>query len=253
MKRSTLSLLISAAIFAVGLVLIWFLIVAPRFKPAAPTPVPTVPPPAKTEERHGALNLYLTAPVALPSGATGAEVTLVKAALVDGNGREASVFEGAQKVMLRPDAVEKTLSVLVPNRTWERLILEFSPAAEIPMADGTTIATVVERRRAVLSFHEDLPVSRSLALLARLPLAPALRKIGAVWAADIVPDPQAAESHVFGSFFLDARSVGALWMLPHARLSDVLKADLGLDIGVSLPGSKGFGPADQAPATGTPR
>ena len=116
------------------------------------------------------------------------------------------------------------------------------------MADfGRLETAMVDRFRPPTALGDALR-----AALARLPLAPALRKIGAVWAADIVSDPQAAESHVFGSFFLDARSVGALWMLPHARLSDVLKADLGLDIGVSLPGSKGFGPADQAPATNVP-
>ena len=254
MKRSTASLVAAAAILIAGGVAIWLFIVAPRLKPPAvpaPAPVPAVEPP-KAVERHGALNLYLAAPETLPTGATRVELTLAKAAIVDEAGIESPVFEGAQRVVLQPGVAEKVLSELIPNGKMRRLKLEFSPAAELSMADGSTIAAVVERREAVLSFEAEVPVSHSLALFARLPLEPGLKKTGAAWAAEITPDPLAAEAYVFGSFLLDPRGMGDLWTVPRLTLSDVIKADLGLDIKTTLPGSQGFNAAEQLPTAKPP-
>jgi len=255
MRRSTISLLASAAILAVGSFLVWAFIVAPRLKPApVPAPAPAAPTPLKAEEeRHGALNLYLAAPENLPSGVTRAELTLIKATLADADGAESPVFSGVQRVMLQSGSAEKALSELVANGSWSRLKLEFSPAAELSMADGSTVAAVLEQRQAVLSFQADLPVSRTLALFARVPLETGLKKAGDTWTADLSPDPQAAERYVFGSFMLDPRGKNGVWTLPHLSLADVVKADLGLDITAVLPGSKGFNPADQAPSGQPPQ
>lgn len=252
MKRSTLSLLAAAAILIIGMLAIWLFIVAPRLKPPAPAPAPAAALPPKAEERHGALNLYLAAPERLPTGVSRAALTLSKASIFDDAGVESPVFEGVQRVMLQSGVAEKVLSELIPNGKMRRLKLEFSPAAELSMADGSTIAGLVERREVILSFEADVPVSHSLELFARLPIEPGLKKIGAAWAAELAPDPMPAERYVFGSFLLDPRGRGDLWTLPRLTLSDVIKADLGLDIDASLPGSKGFNAAEQAPTAEPP-
>jgi len=175
-------------------------------------------------------------------------VTLEKATLVDDKGTEAKAFEGIQRVMLQDGVVEKALSELIPEGRWTRLKLEFSPAAEISMADGSVLAALVERREAVLSFDAaDVAVSQSLALLARVPLVPGLKKIGEAWTANLLPDPQKAESYVFTSFQLDPRGRSDIWTLKDVTLADVINADLGLDITAILKGSQGFQPAASAP------
>lgn len=251
MKRSTLSTLASVAILVAGGLAIWFLIVAPRLK-IAPEPVPTARPP-KTEAPHGALNLYLAAPASLSAGVARVELTLMKATLVDDLGVESPVFQGAQRVMLQSGVVEKVLSEKVQIGDWSRLKLEFSPAAELSMADGTVTAALVERRQAILSFQADLTASRTLALFAAVPLEPALNKAGKTWTAEILPEPKPAERYVFGSYMLDQRGRGNIWTLSRLTLADIIKADLGLDISSFLPGSKGFNPADRPPLKESPQ
>lgn len=249
MKRLTLSLLITAAILIVGAVSIWFIIVAPRLIAPRPTPTPTPTVTPTAEERRGALNLYLTAPEKLPPGALRAELTLVKATLVDDRGAASPVFEGVQRVMLQEGVIQKVLSELIPNHAFRSLRLEFSPAAEISMADGSVVPALVGQRQVVLTFEADVPISRSLALFARVPLEAQLRGTPEAQIADLLTAPQTAESYVFGSFQLDARGRGDLWTVPQPGLASAINADLGLDISTVLQGSQGFSPADQGPVT----
>ena len=253
MKRSTLSLLLTAAILLVGGLSIWFLILAPRLRPApAPTPVAPTPVAPQVEARHDALNLYLAAPGELPPDAARVELTLVKATL-SGSGRaDAVVFEGVRKVVLQPEVVEKALSELAPSGAWDHLTLEFSPAAEIAMKDGRLEGALLEQPRATLTFEADLPISRSLALFARLPLSPTLRTAGTGQTAGLLADPQKAESYVFGAYLLDERGRGDVWTVKSLTLADAVMADLGLDIRPAMKGSQGFNPAQQAPTTPNP-
>lgn len=251
MKRSTLSLALSAAILLIGGSLLWFLLIAPRpaHQPTVQAPPPAPPPAA---EWHGALNLYLGSPDKLPSGVSRAELTLIKATLMDDKGVETQVFDGVQRVMLQDGFAEKVMSELVPNGPFAGLKLEFSPAAELSMTDGSVIAAVMERRETTLAFKADVPVSRSLALFARLPLEPTLKKTGDVWTANIAQAPAAADSYVFGSFMLDKRGNSQLWTLSRMTLADVIMADLGLDITKAMPGSAGFNPAAGQPIAKPP-
>ncbi len=249
MKRSTFSLLMAGVILLGGGMLLWFLLVAPRLQPApAASPVSQPWPAPATEERHAVLNAYLTAPEALPEGVARMELTLAKAT-VSGDGRtDVPVFEGARRIEIQPGTVEKALSETIPTGRWNRLTLTFSPAADISMSDGTAATALLERKTAVFSFNTDLPTSRSLALLGRLPLERALGRAGAAVTANLLPDAQKTESYVFGSSMLDPRGVTGLWTLPKVTLSAVIKAELGFDITVKLPGSQGFSPAEQEPS-----
>lgn len=256
MKRSTLAISLSVLLLIAGALAIWFLIVAPRLKPGpAVTPPPvTTPPPNAVRQMHGALNVYLAAPEQMPAGVTRAELTLVKATLIDdADGTESTAFTGAQRVTLQANIAEKALSELVGNGSWTRLKLEFSPAAEMSMDDGTTIATLVDRRETTLTFQADLPISRTLALLARVPLEPALKNVEGTWTANVSPGPQKAESYVFGSFLLDPRGKSDVWTLPQMTLAEAIKADLGLDITTVLKGSQGFSPATDQPVVAPPQ
>jgi hypothetical protein len=259
MKRSTLSLLLTGAILLIGGGILWMVIFAPRLRQRAqaPTPGPATStpetPPSATEVRYDALNVYLTAPAVMPSGAVRVELTLVKATLIRSDGVEASVFDGVQRVMLQAGSIEKVLSEAVPRGAWRTLKLEFAPVAQASMPDGSVTTALVERRVFTLSIQADLPVSRSLAVFARVPLGPELKDAGSAKTADILPDAQPAETYVFGSFQLDPRGRGNLWTTPEASLPAAIKADLGFDIVTKLKGSGGFvsptGPAVQATPT----
>lgn len=252
MKRSTVSILMTVVILLAGLLAIWFFIVAPRLKPAPVAPPPAVTPP-EAREMHGALNLYLAAPEPLPAGVSRAELTLVKATLIDDAGAESPAFTGAQRVMLQGGVAEKALSELVANGQWSRLKLEFSPAAELAMNDGSTQAALVERREMTLTFRADLPISHTLALLAPVPLAPDPKRLEGTWIAEVSGTPVAAESYVFGSFMLDPRGKGDVWTLPKMTLAETIKADLGLDIRSVLKGSQGFTAAGAPPSAQPPQ
>jgi len=251
MKRSTLSLLLTGIILLVGVGLIWVLVVAPRLRPVAyiptPTPVPNPVPTPAPEERHDALNLYLAAPDPLPAGAERLELTMIKATLVGTDGADVPVFAGVQTVMLQPGVIEKVLSELIPSGRWRRLKLEFSPSAVASMQDGTVTAVLLEKRTAALAFDAELPISKTLAIFARLPVASAFAAAGKTATLDLPTDPATAETYVFGSFMLDKRGTGDLWNVPSPSIAGAVKADLGFDISVTLKGSGGF----VAPEQGT--
>jgi hypothetical protein len=250
----TISLIASAAILALGALAIALLLA--RRAPEAPVPAPPIeePAPPETEDvMHGALNLYLTAPERLPSGAARAELTLVKAALARGDGTERTFFEGARRLMLQEGVTEKILSERVPNGRWTRLKLTFSPVADLAYADGRpAAAAILERREATLSFEAEIPVSRTLALFARTPLESDSGDAAGTPVLNLVPDPRPAERYVFGGFLLDPRDRGEIIVVPSPTLASVVKEDLGFDIGRQETGSTGFVPADAAPASPTP-
>ncbi len=250
MRRTTISIIATAAILAIGALVIWLLVVRrPAPAPVTEPPVAEPEPPAEEAEFHGALNLYLTAPARLPAGAARVELTLVKASLVGDGGKEVAFFEGARRLMLQEGVTEKLLSERVPNGRWNRLKLSFSPVADLAYADGRPAASaVLERRDAALSFDAEVPVSRTLALFARTPLEAEAGSAGGVPTLNLVPDPQPAERYVFGAFLLDPRDRGDVWNIAAPSLAAVVKEDLGFDITRQETGSTGFVPAESEPA-----
>lgn len=250
MKRMTISLLTTALILALGAAAIWLLVARLR------APAPTLPPtdgPKAPEERpepepfHGALNLYLASPEALPGGAARVELTLTEASVAGADGKEHAFFKGSRRVMLQPGSVGKALSDEIPNGRWTRLKLTFSPAADLSYADRPAAPALLERREALFSFSAEVPVSRTLALLATAPLEPEAGDAGGTATLGLTPQAAAADSFVLGGFMLSPRDRGKIWMLPGATLAAVVKKDLGLDIARKQPGSAGFLPAEEIP------
>lgn len=247
----TISLLVTVAILVIGGVLIWLVVVSLGRKPSAP------PPPSAAEEPvlafDDALNLYLAAPERLPAGAGRVELSLTKAVLVRADGLEVPFFDGSRRLMLQPGVTEKILSERIPDGRWTRLKLTFSPVADLAFADGRPVASaILERGTAVLSFDAEFPVSRTLALFARLPLEEASGTAGDVATISLSPEPRPAESFVFGGFLLDARDRGDLWTIASPSLAAAVKEDLGVDITRQLSGSSGFVPASGAPSAPQP-
>lgn len=246
----TISLIATTAIIAVGGALLWLFVVAPLRSPEAPVTKPAPAPGPEGEEparpMHGALNLYLAAPERLPAGAARIELTLNEAELADGETR-AVIFQGAQRVMLQRGVVEKVLSERVPNGRWTRLRLTFSPAAEAAYLDGRTSGALLQRRQAELAFDAELPVSRTLALFAAVPLEPEAFLASEALTLNVSTAPREAERFVLGGFLLDPRGRGDIWTIGTPTLAAVVKEDIGLDITRNGTGSSGFVPAD-APA-----
>ncbi|HTK60383.1 MAG TPA: hypothetical protein VL283_04260 [Candidatus Baltobacteraceae bacterium] len=258
MKRMTVSLLVTAAVLVIGSVLIWLMFASLRRQPAGPPPATTTPETGSATEPeaefHGALNLYLAAPDQLPAGAGRVELTLVKAALVRADGKETAFFEGSRRVVLQQGVTEKALSEMIPNGRWSRLKLTFSPAADISFSDGRpTASALLDRHEAILSFDADVPVSRTLALFARLPLDAASGQAAGVTTIGLSPEPRPAERYVFGAFLYDPRDHGDLWNIPSPSLAAIVKEDLGFDITRAQTGSSGFVPADRTPSAQTPQ
>ena len=107
----TLSIVATAAIVALGALLLWLFASTLLERPIAP--VATEPEPAPGAEEltmDGALNLYLASPDALPAGAGRVELTLVKAALAGPDGKERVFFEGSRRMLAQPGTTEKLLS-----------------------------------------------------------------------------------------------------------------------------------------------
>jgi len=245
----TISLIATAAIVVIGALVIW-LFVVPTPRPVPEAPAPTTEEPAKEPDLplDGALNLYMTAPETLPAGAARVEMTLIKATLVSGDGKEAAIFEGSQRLTLQHGVTEKLLSDRIPNTRWTKLKLLFSPTADLAYTDGRPNDTaLVERREAVLAFDADVPVSRTLALFAHAPLLADSGRAGNVTTLNVAAEPVSAEQYVFGAFLLDPRGRGGLRSVPSPSLASVVKADTGFDITRALSGSQGFTPAEDAP------
>ncbi len=245
----TISLIGTAAILAIGALVIWFM-VATR-----PAPVPAPPPPVEEpeapepEEQHGALNLYLAAPERLPAGAARVELTLIEASLARTDGTERIFFQGSRRLVLQQGTVEKLLSERIPNGRWSRLKLTFSPVADLSYAGGRpSAAALLERREASFSFDAEVPVSRTLALFARTPLETESGTAGATPSLNLLPDPVPAERHVFGAFLLNPRDRGDIWTIAAPTLAAVVKEDLGFDITRQETGSTGFVPAEAEPS-----
>ncbi len=254
MKRSTFSLLLAAAILVVGGLALWFFLIAPRLgHPSKTGPATsTVEVPLAQKPRNAALNLYLAAPAALPTNVVRAELTLVKATVTDADGLEVAFFEGNQRVMLQTDIVEKTLSERIPAGHWNRLKLEFSPAAELAMKDESVEAVLLGKKTATFAFDAKVPTSGSLALFAALPLERETLAAGGATVANVSDKAQTAESFVFGGFLLDPRGRGNVYTLKNATLASVIKKDLGFDITLVKTGSSGFTPAAGQPSATPP-
>ena len=261
MKRSTFSVLLAAAILAIGGCALWFFLLAPRLG-VAPLPwthrpvtgsATETPATAPEKVRNSALNLYLASPSSLPDGAVRVELTLTKATLASADGKSAIVFEGAERVMLQSGIVEKTLSEKIPDARWTRLSLEFSPAAELAYANRNVKAALLEKKTALFAFDAIVGVSHSLAIYAAVPLERDVTAADKAVIANIDAKPIAADSYVFGGFLFDPRGRGDLFTLNQPSLFSVIKEDLGFDLSVVKPGSKGFTPADASPTPQVPR
>ncbi len=258
MKRSTFSILLAAAILLIGGGALWLLLIAPRLglPPFATPPVEKPTPPATEETgpaRNSAINVYLAPPPALPDGAVRAELTLIKATLTDANGKSAAVFEGAQRVMLQSGIVEKAISEKIPDGHWTRLILEFSPAAELAYANGDVKPAIMGKKRATLAFDAKVAVSRSLAVFAQVPVERAVTSAEKTIIASIDEAPRTAETYIFGAFLFDPRGRGDVFSISSPTLFAVIKEDLGFDLSVVKPGSTGFQPATGQPAPQAPK
>lgn len=253
MRRKLLLAVILLALSAAAVVAV-FLLTPP--KPAAPPPPPPpTAPEARTvlpsEDWHGALNLYVAPPPALPSGTARIELTLIKAELVhEGDGVSAAVFEGGRKLMLQPGVVQKLVSDAAPQGRWTSLRLTFSPAAELIRADGGSIGALLEKREAAAVIDVDLPVSRTLAAFIHLPLLRTLEPKGGVMTLALDDEPRLAETFVLGGVFRDPRGVGGLLHLALPSLAAAVMEDLRLDIRPESKqdGSRGFTvPTEAAP------
>ncbi len=259
MKRSTFSLILAAAILATGACALWFFLIAPRLGIAPlpwtrrPVAGPTTETPVAPEKaRNSVLNLYLASSSNLPDGAMRAELTLTKAVLASADGKSDVVFAGAQRVMLQLGIVEKVLSEKILDARWTRLTLEFSPAAELAYANGNVKATLLEKKTATLTFDATVGVSRSLALYAVVPLERNVTTADKAVIARVDSTARPADVYVFGGFLLDPRGRGDLFTLNQPSLFNVIKEDLGFDLSVVKPGSKGFTPAGNQPSATQP-
>ncbi len=253
MKRSTKSLLVVLALLLLGAAL-WFLVIAPRYGlPPFGRPIDTeVPTPPTTvieeKERHSALNLYLAPPAAIANDALRAELTLLKASVIGSDGKTAVFFNGVQRVMLQPGAVQKVLSERIPDGRWTRLVLEFSPAAELAYANGEVKAALMGKKQATFAFDAQVGISRSLAIFGVVPLERTVLAAEKALVANLSADPILAETYVFGGFLLEPRGRGDVFNIDNPTLVNVIKEDLGFDITVVMPGSSGFQPAATQPA-----
>lgn len=252
----TISLVVTAAILVAGALALWLILSPLRLPPSVPpvTEPPTEQPGEEPEAAfNGALNLYVTAPDRLPAGAGRVELSLVKAAIAGADGKETVFFEGSRRVMLQQGVTEKLLSERIPNGRWTRLKLTFSPVADLAFADGRPGASaLVERYEASLSFDAEVPVSRTLALFARVPLEEASGDAEGTATLNVSAEPQPAERYVFGAFLLDPRDHGDLWNIESPTLAKAVKEDLGFDITRVQTGSTGFVPATGVPSTPAP-
>ncbi len=261
MKRSTFSFVLAAAILAIGACALWFFLIAPRLgvppfpwtrQPVTGSATET-PSTAAEKARNSVLNLYLASPPNLPDGAARAELTLTKATLTSMDGKNEVVFEGAQRVMLQSGIVEKVLSEKVTDAHWTRLTLEFSPAAELAYANTTVKAALLEKKTAMFTFDAVVGVSRSLALYAVVPFEREVFAADKAIIARIGATARPADVYVFGGFLLDPRGRGDVFTINQPSLFAVIKEDLGFDLSVVKPGSKGFTPADTSPKPQAPR
>ncbi|MFA5853577.1 MAG: hypothetical protein WC866_00665 [Patescibacteria group bacterium] len=249
MKRSTFSLLLTIALLAACAVL-WLLFIAPRFglppygKKTPVTPVISTP---ETPEkaRNSALNLYLAPPSALPDNASRAELTLVKATVVDASGASTEFFSGVQRVMLQPGSVQKVLSERIPDGRWTRLTLEFSPAAELAYADGNVKAALMGKKIISFTFDATVGISRSLAVFGIVPLEREVIVAEKALVANLNADPIPGQTYVFGGFLLEPRGRGDIFNITNPTLISVVKEDLGFDLTIVKTGSSGFQPATQ--------
>ncbi len=260
MKRSTFSIVLAAAILAIGAFALWFFLIAPRLG-VAPLPwmrrpvtgSATETPATAEKARNSVLNLYLASSPNLPDGAIRAELTLTKATLTSADGKSSVVFEGAQRVMMQSGIVEKVLSEKILDARWTRLTLEFSPAAELAYANGNVKAALLEKKTAVFTFDATVGVSRSLALYAIVPLERNVTAADKAIIARVDAAARPADTYVFGGFLFDPRGRGDLFTLNQPSLFAVIKEDLGFDLSVVKPGSKGFTPAAASPTPQAPR
>ncbi len=256
MKRSTFSLLLALAVLAIC-AFAWLLFLAPHFglPPYAKTIV-TEPPASRPESlekaRNSALNLYLAPPETLPGDATRAELTLVKAEIADDAGASVAFFNGAQRVMLQPGAVQKVLSERIPDGRWTRLTLEFSGASELAYANGDVKPALLERKTAAFVFDETVGISRSLAVFGRLPIEPDVAVAEKTLVANIGADSRPSQTYVFGGFFLEPRGRGDVFNIDNPTLNSVIVEDLGFDLTIVKTGSQGFTPAGSQPSAATP-
>jgi hypothetical protein len=249
MKRSTFSILLTIALLAACAVL-WLLFIAPRFglppyeKKTPVTPVASTPE-APEKARNSALNLYLAPPSALPDNASRAELTLVKATVVDASGASTEFFSGAQRVMLQPSSVQKVLSERIPDGRWTRLTLEFSPVAELAYADGNVKAALMGKKIVSFTFDAAVGISRSLAVFGMVPLEREVVAAEKALVANLNADPTPGQTYVFGGFLLEPRGRGDIFNITNPTLNSVVKEDLGFDLTIVKTGSSGFQPATQ--------
>ncbi len=253
MKRSTFSLLVTAAILVIGGAALWFLLIAPRLGSfpfgTKRGPEASMTPASETQEgaRNSALNLYLTAPSELPDGASRADLTILKATLTDAVGTSVTFFKGAQRVTLQADVVQKTLSERIPDGQWTRLTLDISPAAELAYANGKVKAALIGKTQAIFVLNADVAVSRSLAIFGAVPIERGAISADKALIMNLSADPRTADTYVFGGFLLDPRGRGDIFTIKSPTLFSVIKEDLGFDLSVVKPGSSGFQPAESPP------
>ena len=253
MKRSTFSIFLTIALLAACAVL-WLLFIAPRFGlppygkklPASPA---TTTPETPVKASNSAINLYLAPPPVLPDGASRAELTLVQASVTDAAGASVVFYNGVQRVMLQPGAVQKVLSERIPDGRWTRLTLEFSPAAELAYANGNVKAALMGKKTVVFAFDETVGVSRSLAVFGIVPIEQDVIAAEKALVANLSGDPRPGQTYVFGGFLLEPRGRGDIFNISNPTLVSVIKDDLGFDLTVVKPGSSGFQPANSEPGT----
>lgn len=253
MKRRTI-LIIVAALVVAGTAA-WFLLVKqPGKKPPGDQPVA----PAKStlsDDFYSATNIYLAGPGEAPSTIERVELTLIKAEAKRGDGKSFKIFDGSTKLVVQKGVGEKALNELLPSGPYGRLVLTFLPTASIIAADGKSQMAFLPTRTVEIDLHEDLPKSRTLAMLVRFDLDAKNFGLQGGVPTYILPVKPTVETYVLGGIYRNTRGVGSVWNVPTATLSALVKKDLGFDIGPkpSQTGTPAFNAPNVPPSLTAPR
>ena len=249
MKRSSISIIVAAAILLIGGGVLYVLITGRLRLPVGPSAPPGQPtqetgaPKVADEIPRAAFGLYFLGPDADVDRAQRVELTLLSATLKRKDGKEFPVYSGRLTVIVQRDAAEKLFAELVPAGEYGELKLTFQPSALIVAADGSAAPAFLPQDELTLKLTETLAQGRTMAALMRLGFADAFGIQNNVPTFRI-PAESEAETTTFGGVFASKKGYGSILSPAAKTLSSLIKADTGMDISPKVPqgGSEGYTP-----------
>ena len=254
MKRPLLWVIAAVLVIAAG-VAAYFLFLKPLIAPKTGAPTSqtggATPPvvKAKPDDYNSAIDLYLAGPDDAPAAISRVELTLIKAEVTRNDKKTFKVFEGATRIVVQKGVTEKALNELMPAGAYGTLALTFLPTGAIVAADGSSQSAFLPNRVLTIDLTQEIPISRTLALLARLDLAASRFGLQSGVPTYILPATLTDESYVLGGIFRNSARIGDLWQIANPNLAEVVHQDLNLDIRPKsgLTGTPSFGAATASP------